>query len=211
MECRKIQPLICRHDLDGGGRVARLRHGDVGDLGHVCRRQGRSVPGGYHHADALRPHEGHAIGIALGCHQVFDLGFRQGVGSQSLNALGSLSGSALRRAFLCRRLPEKLNGAVPCLLPGEPGGGKVVRSGVNGVLPLRGGAVLFPADQRRLPQELLPASSPLTAPDTSSAGGENLQLMTTAAPTSTSTVSTTAFFRQLSFLMLFLLQMTIDI
>ena len=44
-----------------------------------------------------------------------------------------------------------------------------------------------------------------------SAVGENFQLMKTAAPTSTRTVSTTAFFRKLSFLMLFLLQMTIDI
>ena len=35
--------------------------------------------GVHHHADAVLPHEGHAVGIALGGHQVFDLGLLHGV------------------------------------------------------------------------------------------------------------------------------------
>ena len=152
MESRKIQPLICRHDLDGRGRVAGLRHGDVRDLGDIGGGQRRAVPGGDHHADALRPHEGHAVGIALGRHQVFDLGLRQGIGGESLDALRCLGGGFLRRPLLVRRLLQQLNGAVPRLLPGEPGGGKVIRPGVDSVLPCRvGGAVPLPADESGLP------------------------------------------------------------
>ena len=235
MESRKIQPLICRHDLDGRGGVAGLRHSDVRDLGDIGRGQRRAVPGRDHHADALRSHEGHTVGVALGRHQVFDLGLRQGISGERLDALRGLSGGFLRRPLLIRRLLQQLDGTVPRLLPGEPGGGEVIRPGIDGVLPRRvsrrvpppprkgglgpagpsppGSAELSPSPLTRVdcPRSFRPLSSPLTALLAVSAGGENFQLIKTAAPTNTRTVSTTAFFRKLSFLMLFLLQMTIDI
>ena len=162
MESRKIQPLICRHDLDGRGGVAGLRHSDVRDLGDIGRGQRRAVPGRDHHADALRSHEGHTVGVALGRHQVFDLGLRQGISGERLDALRGLSGGFLRRPLLIRRLLQQLDGTVPRLLPGEPGGGEVIRPGIDGVLPRRvSGAVPLPADKGGLPQEfpsaLLPA------------------------------------------------------
>ena len=112
MESRKIQPLICRHDLDGRGGVAGLRHSDVRDLGDIGRGQRRTVPGRDHHADALRSHEGHTVGVALGRHQVFDLGLRQGISGERLDALRGLSGGFLRRPLLIRRLLQ----LIPVLL-----------------------------------------------------------------------------------------------
>ena len=58
----------------GAGGVAGLRHGNVRDLRYIRGVQ-RSILCGYHNADGVVPHEGHAVRIALGRHQIFDLCF----------------------------------------------------------------------------------------------------------------------------------------
>ena len=103
MVSHKLQQLICGHDPDAAGGIARLRFGDVRDLRHVLRRQ-LPVVGGDHDAYAVLSHEGHSDLIALGRHQIFDLGLLQRVGRQDLDALAGLIGHALVRVLLLRRL-----------------------------------------------------------------------------------------------------------
>ena len=126
----KIQLLICGHDFDGTGGVAAFVGGDVHHLGHVRVGELAGI-GGDHDADAVLPHEGHAVGVPLGGDQILDLGLGQGVGGQDLDALGGLVGHGLVSSGLLRRLLQKGDGVVPGLLPGQSGGGEVVAAGVD--------------------------------------------------------------------------------
>ena len=147
----KVFPSVRGHDLDAAGGVARLVFGDVRDLGHVLRRQLAAV-GGHHHTDAVVAHEGHTVPVALGGHQILDLGLRQGVRRQHLDALRRLVEHGGVRPVLRRRLFQQVDGVVPGLLPGQPSRGKVVRPSVYRLLIRRGGGVSLPGYQRGLAQ-----------------------------------------------------------
>ena len=99
--------------------------------------------------------------------------------------------------LLLRRLLQQGDGVVPGLLPGQPGGGKVVRRRYRPPSRPRRPPSAAPSapgrdDQGRLPQNfgagLLAAAARLHPP-----GAEYFQFSAAAAHTSTAMVATTAF------------------
>ena len=107
--------------------------------------------GGDGDGDALPAHVRHAIGIALGDDQGFDLGFAEGNAHQLLQLVAGLLGCGV----VGHGLLQKIHGGVPGLLTAEPHGGEVVRCRILIILCRRLKGFVLGHDQQVVAQDLL--------------------------------------------------------